>query len=172
MAKNVKIRDVTYNDVPIMRAPYASGSGYALFYDTTEASGTSPEDVKAGKTFFGENGEQVGTMTENGTVTSTISSKTQVVTIAEGHHSGSGTVQLSEAEKAKLVSGNIKAGVTLLSISGKSTVIDTEIASSDAAAAANISRGKKAAVNGNILTGTMDSVVVSQDPTTKVLTIE
>lgn len=171
MAKNVKVRDVTYENVPATKLPYASGSGYAYFHDTTGATAV-PNHVLNGDSFFGPDGESVGTMPENGDIAETISTKNQVVTIAEGHHSGSGTVQLSATEKAKLISDNVKAGVTLLGVSGKSTVVDTAIPASVAASASTIGKGKQAVVNGVLTTGTLDSVIVSQDPNTKILTIE
>lgn len=171
MAQNVKVRDVTYDNVPSTKLPYASGSGYAYFHDTTGATVVASH-VLNGDSFFGANGEGVGTMPENGDIAETISTKNQVVAIAEGHHSGSGTVQLSATEKAKLISDNVKAGVTLLGVSGKSTVVDTAIDASVAASASTIGRGKQAVVNGVLTTGTLDSVVVSQDPNTKILTIE
>lgn len=52
---------------------------------------------------------------------------------------------------ANLVTGNIKSGVTILGISGKSSVVDTADAN---AAAANIKKGKTAYINGSKVTGT------------------
>jgi hypothetical protein len=107
-------------------------------------------------------------MTDNGTVTSTITTVAQSVTIAAGKHSGSGTVSIASVEQAKIVSGNIKSGVTMLGVSGSSTVVDT----SDADATASyIVSGKTAYVGGTKITGSLTSPTVSQDSSTKVLTI-
>ena len=65
---------------------------------------------------------------------------------------------------------NIKSGVTILGVSGSSTVVDTKDAT---AAAGTIVSGKTAYVNGAKITGSLTTVAaVSQDSTTKVLTIE
>ncbi len=67
--------------------------------------------------------------------------------INKGFHDGTGYV----AGDSDLVSGNIKAGINIFGINGKSSVVDT----SDAiAAAADIINGKTAYVNGNKITGT------------------
>lgn len=79
-------------------------------------------DVLAGKQFTGRDGEHVlGTMPERGAVSGTIGSKDDEYTIQAGHHNGSGTVGISATEKAKLISGNIKNGVTVLGVQGTYT---------------------------------------------------
>ena len=78
-------------------------------------------------------------------------------------------MRISKEEQAKLVSGNIKSGVTVLGISGKSSVVDTSDAT--AAAGTNVS-GKTAYINGTKVTGSLTTVSVSQDSLTKILTVE
>jgi hypothetical protein len=63
-----------------------------------------------------------------------------------------GTGKTATAGDSNLVSGNIKSGV-----SGSSNVVDTTEAAA-AATAANISIGKKAHVNGTLVTGTLVAV--------------
>lgn len=168
MAKNVKINGVTYEDVPQVEIPLADNSGdNAVFYDTSGAD-AADGDVLSGKKYFKGSGQSTGTMTDNGTVTQTISTKAQVVSIAAGKHSGSGTVQIDSTEQAKIVSGNIKSGVTVLGVSGSSTVVDTSDAN---AAAGHIISGKTAYVNGAKVTGNLNTPTISQDSTTKVLSI-
>ena len=108
-------------------------------------------------------------MTNNGAVTGTISTVDGTYSIPSGYHNGSGKVQIASAEQAKIISSNIKAGVTILGVTGSTTVVDTKDAT---AAAGTIVSGKTAYVNGAKITGTLTSVAVSQDSTTKVLTIE
>ena len=173
MAKSVKINGVTYADVPQVDIPLADNSGDdATFYETSGAS-VSAGDVKQGVTFHGANGADTGTMSkyESGADDGDISTVAGTVPIGAGYHDGSGSVGIASAEQAKIVSGNIRNGVTVLGVSGKSTVVDTEIAS-DGAAAGQILSGKKAYVNGSIITGSMTAATVSQDSTTKVLSIE
>lgn len=125
MAKTVKINGVTYNDVKEFRAPLASDpSQVAVFPETSDATAEAGE-ILAGKSGY-VNGVKVGgTMPDRGTVNSEISAKDGTVTIQQGRHSGSGKVSIAAAEQEKLVSGNIKAGVTVLGVEGDTNVVDT-----------------------------------------------
>ena len=160
MAKNVKINSVVYAEVPQVSIPLAEGQGTAVFYDTTGATAASG-DILTGKSAFIGNGFVAGSMPNNGAVSGSISKADGTYAIPAGFHSGE--------EQAKLVSGNIKAGVTVLGVSGKSSVVDTGDAT---AAAGTIISGKTAYVNGTKVTGSLTTVTVSQDSLTKVLTIE
>ena len=109
-------------------------------------------DVLSGKTFYKDNAKTklTGTMTNNGTVSTDISAKATEVTIAQGYHSGSGKVKISATEQAKIITGNIKAGITVLGVAGKSSVVDTADAN---ATAGDILNGKTGYVNGSKITG-------------------
>lgn len=63
----------------------------------------------------------VENITENGAITSTISTKAQSVSIAAGYHNGSGSVSIATAEQNKIIAGNIKSGVTILGVEGSVT---------------------------------------------------
>ncbi len=171
MAKDVIINGVTYNDVPEVQIPLSGGSGNATFYDTSGADAAAG-DVKTGKKFFGASGIVTGSMSvyESGADSGTISTAAGTVSIAAGYHDGNGSASIASAEQAKIVSGNIKSGVTLLGVQGKSSVVDTAISQS-AAGASQILSGYKAYVNGSEITGTMTAATVSQDQSTKVLSI-
>lgn len=166
MAQNVIINGVTYSNVPEVNIPKAGG-GTAVFYDSGDATANAA-DVVNGKTFY-KNGKQVGTMPDNGQTGGTISTKAGVVTIPAGKTTG-GSVSISAAEQAKIIAGNIRAGVSILGQAGKSTVVDTEI-SSGGATASHIVNGFKAYVNGALVNGSATMPTVTQDSTTKVLTI-
>ena len=107
-------------------------------------------------------------MPNNGAVTSTITTKAQSVAIAEGYHSGGGSVSIATAQQNLIVSGNIRSGVSILGVSGSSAVVNTADAN---ATASQIVSGATAYVNGSKITGALTAVNVSQDSTTKVLTI-
>lgn len=169
MAKSVIINGVTYPGVPSVEIP-ESGGGTASFYELSGADATDG-DVRAGVKFGGAGGIGTGTMQEIADATQYISDKDQQITIAAGIHSGSGKVALDAAEKAKLISGNIKYGTTLFGVQGGSMIRDTTIASG-AAGAAQIANGYKAWVNGELKEGTLSAVTVSQDSGTHVLTIQ
>lgn len=166
MAQNVIINGVTYSNVPEVNIP-KSGGGTAVFYDTSDATANAA-DVLSGATFY-KNGKQTGTMPNNGQTGGTISTKAGTVTIPAGKTTG-GTVSISAAEQAKIIAGNIKAGVSILGQQGKSTVVDTEI-SSGGASASQIVNGYKAYVNGALVNGTATMPTVTQDSTTKILSI-
>lgn len=168
MAQNVIINGVTYSDVPEVDIP-KSGGGTAKFYDASGANAVGA-DIRNGKIAYGASGEVVGTMPENTAGTAYISTKDQEVTIPQGYHSGSGKVAIALAEVAKLIAGNIKSGVTILGQAGSSMVQDTTIGSG-AATASSILSGFSAWVNGVLVQGTMTAANVSQDSTSKVLSI-
>lgn len=73
----------------------------------------------------------------------------EAIVIPEGYHDGAHYVTAD----ANLVTGNIKAGVTVYGVAGKTEVVDTtEVA--NAAAEGDIANGKVAFVNGVKITGT------------------
>ena len=115
MAQNVVINGVTYQDVPEIDTP-KSGGGTAKFYDTASADITSA-DILIDRTGFGPSGPVPGNMPNNGSTSGTITTKAGTVTIPAGYTSG-GTGGISNEEQTKIVSSNIKSGVTLLGVSG------------------------------------------------------
>ena len=165
MAQNVVINGVTYQNVPSVNIP-KSGSGTAVFWDTTGAS-AGAGDILTGKSAFGSAGSVNGSMANNGALSGTISTKAGTYTIPAGYTTG-GSVAISSTEQAKIISGNIKSGVTILGVAGSTAVVDTSDAD---ATAAQILSGVSAYVNGTKISGQMTAVVVSQDSTTKVLSI-
>ena len=108
-------------------------------------------------------------MPNNGAVAGTISTKDGKYIIPAGYHDGAGTVIIDAAEQAKLISGNIKAGVTVLGVSGSSSVVETK---DGTATAGEIIKGKTAYVNGSKITGALSLISVTQDAITKALTIK
>lgn len=167
MAQNVIINGVAYNNVPSVQIPLV-GSGTAEFFDTTGATATTTH-ILTGKSAYGASGLINGSMADNGAVSGTISTKAGTVAIPEGYTSG-GSVSIASAQQSLLVSGNIKSGVTILGVSGSSMVIDTTL-NSGGASASNILSGYSAFVNGSKIDGTATVPTVSQDSSTKVLTI-
>ena len=115
---SVVINGVTYANCPEVDIP-KSGSGTAKFYDASEADAVAG-NVLTGKVFIGPNGQDTGSMANNGSTSGTISTKAGTVTIPAGYTSG-GTVSISSTEQAKVIAGNIKSGVTLLGVSGSLT---------------------------------------------------
>lgn len=91
-------------------------------------------DLLAGKTAHGSDGESLeGSMINRGAVSGTIATKTATYTIQAGYHNGSGSVAISPTEQAKIISENIKSGVTILGVEGRhsgATVTAVEVPNS------------------------------------------
>ena len=88
--------------------------------DSTDATVTAAEILK-GKTGYARGSKVTGTMLNHGAVTGSISGKDDSYVVPVGYHDGSGIVEIDETEKAKLVPGNIRSGVTVLGVEGNMT---------------------------------------------------
>lgn len=164
MAQNVIINGVTYQSVPEVDIP-KSGGGTAKFTDITDTTATAG-DVLSSKYFYTSGGTKTqGSIASKSS--SDLTASTLTVTAPAGYYASAATKTCSDAN---LVSGNIKSGVTIFGVSGASNVVDTTIASGGASAG-NIVNGYKAYVNGALVEGNASMVSVSQDSTTKVLSI-
>lgn len=164
MAQNVIINGVTYQSVPEVDIP-KSGGGTAKFTDITDTTAAAG-DVLSGKYFYTSGGTKTqGSISSKSSSDLTASNLT--VTAPAGYYASAASKTLSDAS---LVSGNIKSGATIFGVSGATNVVDTTIASGGAAAG-NIVNGYKAYVNGALVEGNASMVSVSQDSTTKVLSI-
>ena len=85
--------------------------------DTSDANATASQ-ILSGATAYVNGSKVTGSMTNNGAVSGTISTKTQQYTVPTGYHDGSGKVQIASAEQAKIIAGNIKSGVQILGVTG------------------------------------------------------
>ena len=91
--------------------------------NTQDATATAAEILK-GKIAYNKGNRITGSMTNNGAVSGTISTKAGAYTVPQGYHDGSGKVQIAAAEQAKLIGSNIREGVTILGVAG--TMSSTE----------------------------------------------
>lgn len=57
-------------------------------------------------------------ISDNGSVSGTISTKDGTYAIPAGYHDGNGSVGISEIEQSKIISGNIKSGVQIMGVTG------------------------------------------------------
>ena len=112
---SVVINGVTYQNCPEVDIP-KSGSGMAKFYDASEADAAAG-NVLTGKVFIGPNGQDTGSMANNGSTSGEISAKAETVTIPSGYTSG-GTVSIKSSAVSDCVAGNILSGKTILGVSG------------------------------------------------------
>ena len=88
--------------------------------DTSDADATASEILDT-KTAYVNGSKVTGTMPNRGAVTGTISTVAGEYSIQNGYHDGSGTVGIDSTEQAKIIAGNIKAGVEILGVTGDYT---------------------------------------------------
>lgn len=85
--------------------------------NTTDATATASEILDT-KTAYVNGVKVTGTMPNRGAVTGTLSDISDTYTIQNGYHDGSGRVSIDSTEKAKVIPGNIKQGVSILGVEG------------------------------------------------------
>lgn len=120
MAKpNVKINGVTYNTVPYVQIPLAGTSGNASFYYVADGDATAA-NLLSGKKAYSGSGEITGSMTNNGSVSASISTKSGTVTVPAGYTSG-GTIDIASAAVSDLQSAYLLSGKTVLGVTGSLT---------------------------------------------------
>lgn len=96
----------------------APGTGTCTYDSDTSEDTAAVGEILAGRTAHARGAALTGTMTNNGAVSGTISTKAGTYTVPQGYHDGSGSVQIASAEQAKIIAGNIKSGVQILGVTG------------------------------------------------------
>ena len=144
MAQNVVINSVTYQNVPEVDIPL-SGGGTAKFMDTTIASnGAGAGDMLSGKKGYVNGSLVTGNITSKAAATITPTSADQ--TISSGQYL-SGNQKIEGIVCTNLTAANIANGVT----------VKIGTATDDDSVAT--------------VTGNLSAAVISQDGTTKILSI-
>ena len=115
MGKNVIINGTTYNNVPKVEIPLASGSGNAEFYEISEADATAA-DLLAGKKAYGASGEITGTIASKAYGSGT--SRTNGSVNVEAGYYPNGTVHpidpATHTESLSLVGGTSSGKVNVI----------------------------------------------------------
>ena len=144
MAQSVIINGVTYQNVPEVDIPL-SGGGTAKFMDTTFASGgAAAGDILSGKKAFVNGSEVTGSISSKSAATYTPTSSSQTIAASQ-YLSGAQTIEAVVC--TNLTAANIANGVT---VKIGTATDDDSVAS---------------------VTGSLSAAVISQDGTTKVLSI-
>ena len=91
--------------------------------------------ILQGKTAYNSNGEFLtGTMVDNGILSQQIRTKNEEIEIPQGY-TGGGVISIDTLEKGKIISENIKRGVTILGVEGSAsstpTLQDVTVKSTD-----------------------------------------
>lgn len=120
MAKSVRIRDVEYESVPSVTIPLASGSGNAVFVDTSDATLRDASKLPSGTTAYSDGVKYTGTASENDESDLTVSGAT--ITVPSGYYaeSASKSVASGTATPASAISGTsatISTGSNTLTLS-------------------------------------------------------
>lgn len=97
--------------------------------DTSDATAAGAE-ILAKKTAYVNGVKITGEMQNNGAVSGVISKKADSYTVPIGYHDGAGKVAISTTEQAKIIATNIRAGVSILGVTG--TMSGTESANAQA----------------------------------------
>ena len=108
LAKGIKAHDKS-------GAPIVGTSTYDA--DTSDATATAAE-ILSTKTAYKAGSKITGTMPNQGAKTLNITKKGVAVTIPMGFHDGGGKAQIDSAEAAKIIPENLRAGVTVLGVTG------------------------------------------------------
>ena len=85
--------------------------------DTSDAT-VKASEILIGKTAGARGSMITGEMPNNGAVAAKISTVGGEYIVPLGYHDGSGTVTIDPTEAAKIIAGNIKAGVSILGVTG------------------------------------------------------
>lgn len=99
----------------------ATITGECTFDADTSDADASAAEILSTKTAYVNGVKVTGSMNNRGAVAGTISTKAGEYTVPQGYHDGSGKVSIDSTEQSKIVSTNIRQGVTILGVEGSMT---------------------------------------------------
>lgn len=101
-------------------------TGTCEFDANTQDATASESEILNGKSAYVRGVKVTGKMPNNSAVSGSISTKSGKYTIPQGYHDGSGSVTIDSTEQAKLIPANIRAGVTVLGVTGTMSGAESE----------------------------------------------
>lgn len=101
-------------------------TGTCEFDANTQDATASESEILNGKSAYVRGVKVTGKMPNNSAVSGSISTKSGKYTIPQGYHDGSGSVTIDSTEQAKLIPTNIRAGVTVLGVTGNMSGSEAE----------------------------------------------
>ena len=93
-------------------------TGSCTYDSNTQDATALVAEVLYGQTFYARGSKLTGSMPNRGAITGVISTVAGEYTVQQGYHDGSGKVSIDSTEQAKIIAGNIKAGVEILGVTG------------------------------------------------------
>ena len=92
--------------------------GACTFDVDSQDSTAAVAEILSGRTAYARGTKLTGIMPDNASISGEISTADGQYAVPQGYHDGGGKVGIAAVERAKLISGNIKAGVTVLGVTG------------------------------------------------------
>lgn len=157
MSKSVKINGVSYENVPSVEIPLASGSGTAAFYDTSDATLASGGSMLSGVTAYADGTLYTGTIATK--TSSNLTASGATVTAPAGYY--------ASAASKSVASGSAKTPATTITATPTITVSDAGLITASVSASQSVTPTVSA---GYVSSGTAGTITVSGSDTEQLTT--